>query len=67
MGSGTTAVAAIGEGRNYIGIEKQPEYVSLARAACEKENRKLCFSNERKKFESLSAANGHQLNLPDKF
>lgn len=33
MGSGTTAVAAIEEGRNYIGIEREPRYVKLARAA----------------------------------
>jgi len=31
MGSGTTAEAAIIEGRNYIGIEKSAEYVMLAR------------------------------------
>ncbi len=31
MGSGTTAEAAIIEGRNYIGIEKSSEYVKLAR------------------------------------
>jgi DNA modification methylase len=31
MGSGSTAEAAILEGRNYIGIEKCPEYVTLAR------------------------------------
>jgi DNA modification methylase len=33
MGSGTTAVAAIEEGRNYIGIEREPQYVTLARRA----------------------------------
>jgi len=31
MGSGTTAEAAIIEGRNYIGIEKSYDYVKLAR------------------------------------
>ena len=31
MGSGTTAEAAIIEGRRYIGIEKSAEYVELAR------------------------------------
>ena len=31
MGSGSTAVAAIAEGRHYIGIERKPEYVRLAR------------------------------------
>jgi site-specific DNA-methyltransferase (adenine-specific) len=30
MGSGTTAVAAIATGRNYIGFEKEPEYYDLA-------------------------------------
>lgn len=28
---GTTAVAAINAGRHYIGIEKNPEYVTIAR------------------------------------
>ena len=31
MGSGTTAEAAIIEGRRYIGIEMRPQYVDLAR------------------------------------
>lgn len=37
MGSGTTAIAAIQEGRNYIGIEKLPQYVELARRSCKKQ------------------------------
>jgi DNA modification methylase len=32
MGSGTTAVAAIGAGRHYIGIDKEAKYVQLAKA-----------------------------------
>lgn len=31
IGSGTTAVAAINTGRNFIGIEREPEYVEIAR------------------------------------
>ena len=34
IGSGTTAVAAIREGRHFIGIDKMPRYVRLARRAC---------------------------------
>lgn len=30
IGSGTTAVAAINTGRNFIGIEREPEYVKIA-------------------------------------
>lgn len=33
MGSGTTAIAAINNNRHYIGIEKEPKYVDLARGA----------------------------------
>ncbi len=32
MGSGTTAVAAIGEGVNWIGCEREPEYVAIIEA-----------------------------------
>jgi len=38
MGSGTTAIAAIQEGRRYIGIELQKQYVELARNSCEQIN-----------------------------
>lgn len=37
MGSGTSAIAAIKEKRQYIGIELQPEYVQLANAGIAKE------------------------------
>ncbi len=37
MGSGTTAIAAIREKRNYIGIELEPRYADLARILCAKE------------------------------
>src|SRR5581483_11776750 len=46
IGSGTTAIAAIREGRNYIGIELQPDYVALARKACAEEHQKEAFLNE---------------------
>lgn len=31
IGSGTTAIACMNTGRNYIGIEKEPEYVVIAK------------------------------------
>lgn len=34
IGSGTTAVAAILEGRHYIGVDKERRYVEMARRAC---------------------------------
>lgn len=34
MGSGTTAVAAIREGRQFLGIDIKKEYVEMAQAAC---------------------------------
>lgn len=34
IGSGTTAVAAILEGRHYIGIDKEQKYVQLSNKAC---------------------------------
>ena len=37
MGSGTTAVAAIREGRRFIGIDITPEYVELSRRSVRKE------------------------------
>lgn len=43
FGSGSTGVAAIQEGRNYIGIEMIPKYVKLARDRCAEEARKMEF------------------------
>jgi DNA modification methylase len=40
MGSGTSAVAAIQEGRNYIGIELEEKYVTIAKQACQQEKSK---------------------------
>ena len=40
MGSGTSAIAAIQEGRNFIGIELDAQYVALATQACEAEMEK---------------------------
>jgi site-specific DNA-methyltransferase (adenine-specific) len=39
LGSGTTALAAKNLGFNYIGIEKEPEYVKIAEARLNKLNK----------------------------
>jgi site-specific DNA-methyltransferase (adenine-specific) len=31
MGSGSTGIAALAEGCCFVGIEKEPEYVAIAR------------------------------------
>jgi DNA modification methylase len=41
MGSGTTALACLETGRNYIGIEKEEKYVGLATAQLEKYKQQL--------------------------
>jgi site-specific DNA-methyltransferase (adenine-specific) len=41
VGSGTTAVAAIEEGRRYIGIDLVQKYVKLARSACAEATRSI--------------------------
>ena len=41
LGSGTTAIAAIQQQRHFIGIERVPEYVKLARANIAKAEKKL--------------------------
>ena len=30
MGAGSTAVAAVATGRNYVGYDTEPEYIALA-------------------------------------
>ncbi|MBI3958171.1 MAG: site-specific DNA-methyltransferase [Chloroflexi bacterium] len=45
MGSGTTAAAAIREGRRFVGIELDPEYVKLARRTTERQTQKLLESH----------------------
>lgn len=62
MGSGTTAVAAIQEERNFIGIELSAEYTQLARKACQIERRRMTFSNGRISAEKPAAAS-EQLSL----
>lgn len=54
IGSGTTALAAIQEGRNYIGIELLPIYATAARKACEAETKKINSKRQE----------AQQLNLP---
>jgi len=41
MGSGTTAIACINTGRNFIGIEKEQKYVELARRRVEMARRRV--------------------------
>lgn len=46
MGSGTTAIAALREGRNYIGIERDLNYVELSRKKVFEECAQLNFIHE---------------------
>lgn len=41
MGSGTTAIAALNNGRDYIGLERELAYVNLANERIEKEQRQI--------------------------
>jgi len=38
IGSGTTAIAAINTGRNFIGIEISPKYVEIANQRLRQQN-----------------------------
>lgn len=42
LGSGTTAIAALREGRKYIGIELEQKYVKLAQEKISQESWRLC-------------------------
>lgn len=54
IGSGTTAVAALREERHYIGIELLPQYVNLARQACEREEQSIQFFQGHKRVDEDS-------------
>jgi DNA modification methylase len=63
MGSGTTAIAAIREGRNYLGIELSPQYVELATKACKKEEQSYALFKENSELNNEMADNSVQLTL----
>ena len=63
MGSGTTALAAIREGRNYIGIELLPHYVKLARKACEAEAVRIKLFEDASELYKRPASSTRQLKL----
>jgi len=68
MGSGSTAIAAIREERNYIGIELLPEYVELARKSCEAAMQGMVLLREVGRDNTTEQANpaeAVQLRLPD--
>lgn len=46
IGSGTTAVAAIGEGWDYIGIDKSAKYCRMARERIKKTKREMLWSSK---------------------
>lgn len=54
MGSGTTAIAAILEKRNYIGTELLEEYVVLAKRNIEEEKKKIEMKNKQLKLSLIS-------------
>ena len=61
MGSGTTAVAAVRKGRNFVGCEAEPEYVELSNArVAEEEARLEQFSNERERLKVHVPPGRHQ-------
>ncbi len=62
IGSGTTALAAIREGRNFIGIDIEERYVQLAQRACAQEFSKLTLGLEI--AEGRDTASDAQMELP---
>lgn len=54
MGSGTTAIAAIRQGRRFVGIELAPDYVDLARHKIYEEPPKLLEEHESYQVDSSS-------------
>jgi DNA modification methylase len=63
MGSGTTALAAIKEGRNYIGIEIEEKYVQLAQRACAHELSKITLDLDTNEREDTPSDIQSQLSL----
>jgi len=65
MGSGTTALAALKEGRNYLGIELQPQYVEIARKACQQEMQRPSLFQKILEAESQRMGQPKQIPLLD--
>jgi len=63
MGSGTTAAAAIREGRNFIGIELLQQYVHLARKMCETEWQRKALFDETAEIYNQPSFRTRQLKL----
>jgi site-specific DNA-methyltransferase (adenine-specific) len=63
MGSGTTAAAAIREGRNFIGIELLEQYVRLARKTCETELQRKALFDETAEIYNHPSFRTRQLKL----
>lgn len=61
MGSGTAAIAAIENKRNFIGIELQPEYVQLAQERLQEATQQVKKPKELKKTSTTTTDNSTQL------
>lgn len=46
MGSGSTGVACVNTGRNFIGMELDPEYFKIAEERIKKAEREVNLNNE---------------------